>query len=945
MVRVRFFLLILFLPLPLLGKYLFVDYSADVSEADLAAYDTFILSPDSFGEGLPGKVADSQIRLGYLSVCEISPDASYREEAIAAGVTFEGKNETWNSDLVDPGAPAWREFVTGTLAPGIMEKGFDGFFLDTAESVELLAAQDPDRADRFREGLVGLVQSLRQAYPEAKIVINRGFTVLPELYETVDGVLAESLYRSYDYGSGEYSEVAPAGSEWLLGHLHEALRNGLTVYVIDFLPRTEHSLAAETVERIRKDGFVPLISEPELMGEVVAPLPVVPRRILCLYGQEVNGQMLEWAEDTDTLTFFQLPLEYLGFELFFRSYPQSGLPESLEPDVGGIIIDSSLDVPSEKQKAFVDWLEKVKASGRKIFFVGSFPFLTPAERGRFMEVFGLEGTLLGVGGVSQAEVATLDSSVMGFETPVVPRVTGNSDVRAPAEGSEVFLEILLTGKNGEERRVHPVFSTGWGGIAAYPHLSTLNPERNAMLQVDPFVLMEKVFGLAPFPAPDTTTAQGRRIYFSHIDGDGFLNFSELSPDTRSGLVIQERVIEHYGLPVTVSFIESEIAGDTTIYEERPGESFVEEARAVFESPYVEPASHTYSHPFFWSYADPTSASYETQNVNIKTEYNYDQVSLPREIVDSVAYMNGPLKVPGKEADLLLWSGNCRAPPEALKISAEAGILNLNGGNTVATKRAPYLSLISPKAVNWQGQTQVYAPIQNENNFNNSFGNNRFGGFANVTQTFELTESPRRLKPLNVYYHFYSADRFDAFTALRKAIDYCVAQEMHPVWAGDFVAIVHDSIATEIYRVGRMGWRIAASGKSQTLRYPAAWGYPDLDRSRGVIGFSDLGDQRFVHLNERPRIDLWLTEAPPRGPYLASARATVEDFRVSDARITFGTFNRSRDPMAVNLAGMGSGEVWSIIRDGNTILKRPTADGSLLLEAPQGKTSWELIRRE
>ena len=393
--------------------------------------------------------------------------------------------------------------------------------------------------------------------------------------------------------------------------------------------------------------------------------------------------------------------------------------------------------------------------------------------------------------------------------------------------------------------------------------------------------------------------------------------------------------------MTVSFIESEIRGDSTVYTEKAGESFPEDARSLFANAYVEPSSHTYSHPFFWSYADPTSQSYETQNVNIKTEYNYDTIEFPKEIVDSIDYMNEELGVPGKRANLLLWSGNCRPPPEALKVAADAGILNMNGGNTVITDRAPYLSLVSPKAVRWGGQTQVYAPVQNENNFNNTFGNDRYGGFANVRQTFDLTGSPRRLKPLNVYYHFYSADRFDSFTALRRAIEYCEGQEMHPLWGGEFVRMVLDSLGTQVYFMGPRAWRVVNGGESQTLRLPAELGYPDLNHSSGIIGFSDFKGQRYFHTDGGQRVDLVLADLPPSTPYLMDSRATVRNFQVEGRLVTFETFNRARDPMRLRLGGMGNRVKWTVLSGDEKRIETSSLEGVLELEASSGTISWRL----
>ena len=63
--------------------------------------------------------------------------------------------------------------------------------------------------------------------------------------------------------------------------------------------------------------------------------------------------------------------------------------------------------------------------------------------------------------------------------------------------------------------------------------------------------------------------------------------------------------------------------------------------------------------------------------------------------------------------------------------------------------------------------QVYAPNQNENVYTNHFTGPLYG-YERVIETFLLTERPYRLKPVNIYFHTYSASRRASLEALHRA---------------------------------------------------------------------------------------------------------------------------------------------------------------------------------
>ena len=261
---------------------------------------------------------------------------------------------------------------------------------------------------------------------------------------------------------------------------------------------------------------------------------------------------------------------------------------------------------------------------------------------------------------------------------------------------------------------------------------------------------------------------------------------------------------------------------------------------------MEPASHSYSHPFVWNPEDKSYYQYyDTLNLPLKLTSRYPKIRLEREIGGSLGYIEERLTGKENPPKVFLWSGNCRPSVEALRLVREAGIENMNGGNTILSKRFRGIAAVAPKLVSTGGEIQVFASNQNEYYYTDGWKGPYFNGFSRVIETFELTESPRRLKPVNVYYHFYSAERSDSLLALEQIYDWCKSQELHLMTASQYATMVRDSFHTDIFEIEDRKWKISNRGHHQTFRLPVSAGFPDLTDSEGVIGFREFQDSWYI----------------------------------------------------------------------------------------------------
>jgi hypothetical protein len=131
-----------------------------------------------------------------------------------------------------------------------------------------------------------------------------------------------------------------------------------------------------------------------------------------------------------------------------------------------------------------------------------------------------------------------------------------------------------------------------------------------------------------------------------------------------------------------------------------------------------------------------------------------------------------------------WTGDCVPGSDALAMTRKAGVFNMNGGDTVATRSAPTVTDVEGLGFQRTGGFQVFAPNQNENVYTNNW-QGPFYGFERVIETFEFTEKPRRLKPINIYFHTYLTTKSGGMKSLDKVFAYALSQETTPVFVSEY----------------------------------------------------------------------------------------------------------------------------------------------------------------
>lgn len=858
-------------------------YGANPPWDELRAFDIVVVEPQHVPD--PKAHANDKTELfAYVAVGEATASSPYLKAIPDAWKS--GINSDWGSVVLDQAQPEWPAFFAEQVIKPLWEAGYRGFFLDTLDSYQLFARTEADRA-RQEAGLVSVIRELRKRYPEARLIFNRGFEILPQVHGEVFAVAAESLFQGWSQARKAYQPVPDADREWLLGQLDRVKQEyGLPVLAIDYVPPGKRDLARETAARIRDLGFIPWVSNPELDMLGVGDVEVMPRKVLMIHNGAANEFDLFF---TLGLRLGTMPLNYLGYAVEYLDARQPLPAYQLAGRYAGIVV--WLDKPAGKEgNTLSGWLEKQIAAGVPVALLGESEFLFSGGSAKRL---GLQFSP-SPAGRTLLHVAQREPLV-GFESePIFERQTF-----FPLRAAGGVPLLTLADEHGA--RQEAVALTPWGGYALNPHAVIELPvtqqktgdESNLRWVINPIEFLRRALKLPDMPVPDVTTESGRRLLMVHMDGDGFANRAEFPGSPFAAEVLRDRILRKYPLPATISVIQGEIAKNGLYPALSPALEKI--ARDIFAMPQVEIASHSFSHPFSWRKA---GGSQDDESYHLKIPgYRFD---LQTEISGSVAYIESRLAPAGKRVKTFLWTGDCNIGADALELANRGGLLNMNGGETLITRSFPSLTLVGPLGIPKNGYFQVYAPNQNENVYTNNWMG-PFYGYERVIETFELTDAPYRLKPIDIYFHTYSTSKPASLKALDKVFRWAMAQETNPVHASDYIRKVLDFNRLVVARTPD-GWRVRGAENLRELRVPAALGQPDLDASRAVAGYNRHGDSLYLHLaGSEAEIRLRQSAAP--APYLVSANARVERLTRTSAAdgSTLGLTLRGQVPLKFALA--------------------------------------------
>lgn len=645
----------------------------------------------------------------------------------------------------------------------------------------------------------------------------------------------------------------------------------------------------------------------------------------------------------ETRALAETPLNHLGLRVHQVDWSESGVPSAeLSAAARGALIwfhGEQLEDPEQ----FLNWAIEFMEGGAYLVLTGEPAFLhdldgqptDPELLNRFYRTLGLDYHARFLDNYETLTIRTQDPDFIAFERPIHDQLSNSVPFQTQrSRGLPVYL--ALEDRLGQTSDVIAITAAGAVSILNFTYQKYQHYDMGFWL-INPIEFFRAAYRMHGVPTPDTTTLAGNRIYYSHVNGDGWNDISAVPLengilDINASVMLEKLIRPYPGLPVTVAPITGDL--DLSLGGTRHSR---EVAGRILRQYQVEAGSHTHTHPNRWQYFetisyDPVSESesfgHRSPLGNLLTRLVHHTRSLiglrgPADNTDNLiardtqnlprTYLGGSfdfetdlrrslttlqeLLPERKSVKVMQWSGDSLPDESALATARALGLRNINGGETRYDSAFPSLSYISPLGRRVGDEFQVYSSMATDAFFSQVW-TDRYYGFRDLKTTIDRTDKPYRLRPINVNYHVYSAQQPSSLQEVRENLDYVQTLPVAPIATSHYLGIIQGWLSATIEPL-KQGWRITDRGELNTLRLDASGYQIDYRRSRGVIGHRSHQGSLYIALD--PAIDdvelHWLntdgdSSVPVSDhaalPFLVSSRWPVSDVHRQPNALTLRT---------------------------------------------------------
>lgn len=238
-----------------------VDYGPDTDPALARACRLLVLEPHHPRPIAPLRGSGATL-LGYVSFGEVETSRPYAAALDRAGA-LRAPNPHWpDARHADLRHPAWTRTLLEEAIPAILARGYDGIFIDTLDNAEAMERADPVGAKGMVAAAAGLLAAVRARFPAIRIMLNRGYAVLPEAASRIDWLLAEAMASRWSFAEKRYELMSASDWQWQADRLRAAkARNPrLGLATLDYWDPTDTRQVAALYARERAAGFLPCVA-------------------------------------------------------------------------------------------------------------------------------------------------------------------------------------------------------------------------------------------------------------------------------------------------------------------------------------------------------------------------------------------------------------------------------------------------------------------------------------------------------------------------------------------------------------------------------------------------------------------------------------------------------------------------------------------------------------
>lgn len=266
------------MPTPALGntdaKNWVVYYHNELPPSAFEDYDIVVFDSEHH-PSIQSVQATGATVYGYISLGEVEQYRSHFEAVKEDGILLR-ENINWpGSYYVDMRSRAWTERVIYELVPEILRSGFDGIFIDTLDNPIELEWEDPVKYRGMADAAAMLVRTIAAEFPETKIIVNRGYEILPKVATAITGVLGESVYTTYDFQEKRAKPTTEDDYTYQVDMLKglKKINPDLVILTLDYWDISDTQRVRELYAKQRANGFLPYVATVDLHKLIPEPAP------------------------------------------------------------------------------------------------------------------------------------------------------------------------------------------------------------------------------------------------------------------------------------------------------------------------------------------------------------------------------------------------------------------------------------------------------------------------------------------------------------------------------------------------------------------------------------------------------------------------------------------------------------------------------------------------
>lgn len=192
----------------------------------------------------------------YINVGSIENFRPYYDEykSLSLGVYEHWEDENW----VDVSSKKWQNFILNKLAPELVNKGVDGFFVDNTDVYYVYPKKE------IMNGLAKILKGLKGK--GKKVVINGGDSFLDaytskggKWSDVITGINQESVFSSIEWDTNTFGKASKEDHEYFKDYLEKYGSLGAEIYLLEYT--TDKNLIKQIKKYSIEKGFHYYISD------------------------------------------------------------------------------------------------------------------------------------------------------------------------------------------------------------------------------------------------------------------------------------------------------------------------------------------------------------------------------------------------------------------------------------------------------------------------------------------------------------------------------------------------------------------------------------------------------------------------------------------------------------------------------------------------------------